>query len=119
MGYKPTGRPNGVRRNLPWDVRTREKIRATLIIERLQQHFFGESIRRGGRGYKGDSGKMMLVELTMAQIRIAEILLRTCVPDLTATAMQAEITHRYVAELPTVLSREEWERKYGPNATLQ
>ena len=100
-GYKPTGRPNGVRKTLPWDERTRQKIKASYYIDRLHDHIAGT------------------IELKMTQIRAIEILLRKCIPDLTAVAIQADVTHRYVAELPTVLSREEWERKYGPNQTLQ
>ncbi len=52
------------------------------------------------------------------QLRAIEILLRKCLPDLIATEVKSETLHRYVAELPPVLSREEWERKYGAH-TLQ
>jgi hypothetical protein len=36
----------------------------------------------------------------MSQVRAIEILLRKSVPDLTKTDVQAEVTHRYVAQLP-------------------
>jgi hypothetical protein len=66
----------------------REKIRASQLINRLQAHFFGE------------------IELTAAQIRTAEILLRKCLPDLAATDISAQSTHRYMVEVPPQLSCE-------------
>ena len=79
----------------------RKKLRAVYYISQLHKHIEGK------------------IELKMSQIRAIEILLRKCVPDLTTTAILADITHRYVVELPQVLDKETWERKYGPNATLQ
>jgi hypothetical protein len=67
---------------------------------RLQAHFFGE------------------IELTAAQIRTAEILLRKCLPDLARAEIKSEETHRYVVEVPPVLDRDEWQRKYGQNPSL-
>jgi hypothetical protein len=46
-------------------------------------------------------------------VRAIEILLRKSVPDLTKTEVQADATHRYVAQLPEVLGREDWLSKYG------
>jgi hypothetical protein len=77
----------------------REKIRAAQLINRLQAHIFDG------------------LELSMSQVRAIEILLRKSVPDLTKTEVQAEATHRYVAQLPEVLSREEWLAKYGEGQT--
>jgi hypothetical protein len=77
----------------------REKIRAAQLINRLQACAFGE------------------IELTMSQVPAIEILLRKSVPDLTKTEVQADATHRYVAQLPDVLSREEWLAKYGEGKT--
>jgi hypothetical protein len=57
------------------------------------------------------------LELSMSQVRAIEILLRKSVPDLTKTEVQADATHRYVAQLPEVLSREEWLAKYGEGQT--
>ena len=74
---------------------TRERIRATLLVERLQAHFFGK------------------IELTMAQIRTAEILLRKCVPDLARADITKSDTHRFVIEVPPELTLEEWEKKYS------
>ena len=80
----------------------REKIRAAQLINRLQACAFGE------------------IELTMSQVRAIEILLRKSVPDLTKTEVQADATHRYVAQLPEVLTKEEWLAKYGEGqSTLQ
>jgi hypothetical protein len=74
---------------------TRERIRATLLVERLQAHAMGE------------------LELTATQIRAAEILLRKCVPDLQQTDLNVLSTRRYVVEVPPQLSDEEWEKKYS------
>jgi hypothetical protein len=73
----------------------REKIRASQLINRLHKCAFGE------------------ISLTMTQVRAIEILLRKCVPDLAAAEIKSEQTHRYVAELPPVLSKSEWLEKYG------
>jgi hypothetical protein len=79
----------------------REKIRTSQLINRLQAHFFGE------------------IELTAAQIRTAEILLRKCLPDLAATDISAQSTHRYVIEVPPTLSKEEWQKKYSGSLTTE
>jgi hypothetical protein len=79
----------------------REKIRVSQLINRLQKCAFGK------------------ISLTMTQLRAIEILLRKSIPDLAAAEIKSEVTHRYVAELPPVLDREEWERKYGQRQTLQ
>jgi hypothetical protein len=67
----------------------REKIRTSQLINRLQKCAFGE------------------ISLTMTQLRAIEILLRKCLPDLAAAEIKSGLTHRYVAELPPVLSKEE------------
>jgi hypothetical protein len=54
----------------------------------------------------------------MTQLRAIEILLRKCLPDLAAAEIQSEQTHRYVVEVPPVLDRDEWQRKYGQNPSL-
>jgi hypothetical protein len=72
----------------------REKIRASQLINRLQKCAFGE------------------ISLTITQLRAIEILLRKSIPDLAAAEIRSEQT-RYVVELPPVLSRDEWQRKYG------
>jgi hypothetical protein len=81
---------------------TRERIRATLLVERLQAHFFGK------------------LELTMSQIRTAEILLRKVLPDLSKTDINDTSPHRYVIEVPPDLTLQEWQEKYGPkDQTIQ
>ena len=79
----------------------REKIRASQLINRLQKCAFGE------------------ISLTVTQLRAIEILLRKSIPDLAAAEMKSEQTYRYVVELPPVLSRDEWQRKYGQNPRLE
>jgi len=73
----------------------RARIRATELINRLQSHIFDG------------------LELSLSQVNAINILLRKCIPDLSAATVTADINVRYVAELPPMLSREEWERKYG------
>jgi hypothetical protein len=75
----------------------REKIRTSQLINRLQKCAFGE------------------ISLTMTQLRAIEILLRKSIPDLAAVEIKAEQTHRYVIEVPPLLDRDEWQRKYGQN----
>jgi hypothetical protein len=72
----------------------REKIRTSQLINRLQKCAFGE------------------ISLTMTQLRAIEILLRKCLPNLAAAEI-SEQTHRYVVEIPTVLTSEQWLEKYG------
>jgi hypothetical protein len=78
----------------------REKIRASQLINRLQKCAFGE------------------INLTMTQLRAIEILLRKSIPDLAAVEIKAEQTHHYVVEVPPLLDRDEWQRKYGQNPRL-
>jgi hypothetical protein len=73
----------------------REKIRASQLINRLHKCAFGE------------------ISLTVTQLRAIEILLRKCIPDLAAAEIKSEQTHRYVIEIPGVLSKEQWLQKYG------
>ena len=62
-------------RKLGHDVmqKTRDKIRATALVKRLQQHVFGE------------------VEMTPSQIKAAETLLKKILPDLQSVEMVADI----------------------------
>jgi hypothetical protein len=73
----------------------RARIRATELINRLQSHIFDG------------------LELSLSQVNAINILLRKCIPDLSAATVTADINVRYVAELPPMLSREEWEKKYS------
>src|SRR5262245_16579409 len=78
----------------------REKIRATQLINRLMDHIDGK------------------ITLSISQVRAIDILLKKVVPDLTRVSMQGELIHRYCIEVPPLLSREEWQRKYGQNPSL-
>lgn len=62
-------------RKLGHDVmqKTRDKIRATAIVKRLQDHVLGE------------------VEMSATQVRAAEGLLKKILPDLSSVEMKAEI----------------------------
>jgi hypothetical protein len=83
----------------PEDVRAR--IKATQLVNRLQAHIFDGLL------------------LSLSQVRAIEILLRKCIPDLTAVAVKADVTHRFVAMLPDVLDKNEWIRKYGDPRQLE
>lgn len=88
--------PRKLKRGMPFHPdEVRAKIRATELVNRLQSHIFDG------------------LELTLSQVNAISILLRKCVPDLTSSAIVADITHRYVVELPPMLSRDDWEKKYG------
>src|SRR5262249_45554976 len=73
----------------------REKIRASQLINRLQNCALGK------------------IELTMPQIRAIEILLRKCLPDLAHTDISVDAPHRYVVEIPPTLDQDAWLKKYG------
>jgi hypothetical protein len=73
----------------------RAKIKASQLIHRLQAHIFDG------------------LKLEMSQIKAIDILLKKIIPDLTRTEIAADLNVRYVAELPKVLTREEWVLKYG------
>lgn len=53
-----------IRKTLSHDTRTREKIRTSQLVNRLEAHAFGE------------------VELTQTQVRSIEVLLKKTLPDL-------------------------------------
>jgi hypothetical protein len=97
--WSPDARPCGVgkmakRKMLFHPDYVREKIRASQLINRLHKCAFGE------------------ISLTMTQLRAIKILLRKCIPDL-AAEIKSDQTHRYVVEIPAVLTREQWLQKYG------
>src|SRR5262245_56302032 len=55
------------------------------------------------------------ISLTMTQPRAIEILLRKSIPDLATAEIKGELTHRYVVEVPPLLSPDEWQAKYRIN----
>lgn len=90
------GRPKHEKNDIPFHPdAVRKKIRATLLVRRLQDHIFNG------------------LELSLSQVRAIDILLKKVVPDLTRTLISAEINVRYVAHLPEPISREAWLKKYS------
>jgi len=84
----------------------RARIQASQLINRLQKFALGKA------EYK----------LTISEIRAIEVLLRKCVPDLVQADINATVTHRYVVEIPAMLSAQEWSQKYAlprPPLTLE
>jgi len=73
-----------IRRKLKHDDETRRRIKAAMLVDRLQRCALGE------------------LELTREQLRSCEILLRKVLPDLVAT-------HSTTAD--SVISQSEWLRK--------
>jgi len=87
----------------------RSKIQAIRLVDTLHQFIFSEVDKNGRK----------LADLSMAQVRAIDVLLKKVVPDLTRTLISADVNVRYVAELPKVLTKEEWVRKYGTPDTLE
>ena len=73
----------------------RAKIRAAYLIRRLQDHIKGK------------------INLSPTQVRSIDILLRKIIPDLSQTSVVGEMTHKYVAEVPPLLTKDEWLKKYS------
>jgi hypothetical protein len=86
------GRPNGKARVNPQAVR--DTIKAKRLVRQLQQHIDGKRV------------------LTMAQVRAIDILLRKIIPDLSQSSVVAEMTHKYVVEVPPLLTKDEWLKRY-------
>src|SRR6185369_10177939 len=87
----------------------RSKIQAIRLVDTLHQFIFSEVDKNGRK----------LADLSMAQVRAIDCLLKKVVPDLTRTLISADVNVRYVAELPKVLTKEEWVRKYGVPDALE
>ena len=81
----------------------RSKIQAIRLVDILHQFIFSSVDKNG----------VKLADLSMAQVRAIDCLLKKVVPDLTRTLISADVNVKYVAELPKVLSRDEWVKKYG------
>jgi hypothetical protein len=75
----------------------RKRIQAAKLVDRLQDHIFDRLPK----------------PLDISQVRAIDLLLKKCIPDLTRTLISADVNVKYVAELPKVLTKEEWLRKYG------
>jgi len=81
----------------------RSRIQAIRLVDVLHQFIFSEEDKNGRK----------LADLSMAQVRAIDVLLKKVVPDLTRALISADVNVKYVAELPKVLSRDEWVKKYG------
>src|SRR5580765_3050730 len=81
----------------------RSKIQAIRLVDVLHHFIFSEVDKNGHK----------LADLSMAQVRAIDCLLKKVVPDLTRTLISADVNVRYVAELPKVLTKQEWINKYG------
>jgi|GEM_PF-1359128 hypothetical protein len=87
----------------------RAKIQAQRLVTILQSFIFGDVDKNGHK----------IADLSMPQVRAIDVLLKKVVPDLTRTLISADVNVRYVAELPKVLTKEEWVRKYGVPDALE
>jgi len=87
----------------------RSRIQAIRLVDILHQFIFSEEDKNGRK----------MADLTMAQVRAIDCLLKKVVPDLTRTLISADVNVKYVAELPKVLTKEEWVRKYGSSEPLE
>jgi len=87
----------------------RSKIQAIRLVDTLHQFIFSEVDKNGRK----------LADLSMAQVRAIDVLLKKVVPDLTRTLISADVNVRYVAELPKVLTKDEWVKKYGTPEPLE
>jgi len=72
----------------------RAKIRGAYLIKRLTDHVKGK------------------IKLTPEQVRSADILLRKIIPDLSQSSVSSEMTHKYVVEVPPLLTKDEWLKRY-------
>jgi hypothetical protein len=84
-----------------WSEEVRERIRSSMLLNRLLGHALGEC------------------EMTQTQVRAAEICLRKTLPDLSSTTAKTEVTHRYVARLPNKEpDAQTWEAKQAQRLGL-
>lgn len=85
------------RLNRRHQIMVREKIRASQLVNALENHVLG---RR---------------KMTSTQVTAALGLLRKCVPDMAIVEHSGEVEHRHVARLPQVAkSSEEWVSQWVP-----
>lgn len=85
------------KRNAMRHEEARLKIKTTQLINRLQNHILGK------------------VEMSRTQISATKILLGKVLPDLSATELNANVEHSYVARMPNAVeSADEWQQQYTP-----
>jgi hypothetical protein len=82
-------------KNVPWDTRTRDRIKASMLINRLSD--FVEHYRPLGENEDTKAAEAASASLkhfmTDGQIRAALGLLKKVLPDLASTEISGEITH--------------------------
>lgn len=84
-----------------WADNVRERIKTSMLINRLQDHALGA------------------VELSATQIKAIEILIRKVLPDLAAVDLSGNMEHSFVAALPETIKRlQDWQAQNG-DQTLQ
>ena len=75
----------------------REKIQASLLVNRLHAHAMGE------------------VELSPTQVNAIKILIGKVLPDLQATTFDGNVEHNYVARMPGEAgTADEWQKQHMP-----
>jgi hypothetical protein len=52
------------------------------------------------------------ITLSNSQVRAIGILLKKVVPDLAQIQIAGEVQHKYVVEVPPLLTKDEWQKKY-------
>lgn len=101
-----------VRKQLLWDERTRQKIKATQIINRIQDFILNdpEGIVNEKTGKVRNKAKFK--PMSSAQVNAALGLLRKVMPDLATVEanFEGEIVSRVINAEP--MSDEQWEKEY-------
>src|SRR5262245_2351429 len=82
------------RKTLSHPDHVRQKIRATQLINRLMALIDGK------------------IPQSSSQVRSSGILLKKVVPDSAQTHIAGGVQHRYVGEVPPLLTKDEWQKKY-------
>lgn len=102
------------------DKRTRDTIKASALIRRLQDFALGKRERAGVFPRDADGKKLprKLIEMSSQQVTAALGLIRKTLPDLQATQVTSDIHfHRYVVRAPAPAgSVEEWQKEHTPTA---
>lgn len=82
---------------MDWEEKTRQKIQASQITNRLISFVEGQ------------------ITLEPAQVTAAGLLLRKVLPDLSASENKTEVVHRYVARLPhKATNSQSWQQQNAP-----
>ena len=80
-----------------WDQSVRDRIKTSMIVNRLQDHISGDC------------------DLKPTQVQAANILLAKTIPNLSQSENKSEVIHRYVARLPEkAANTEQWQEQHTP-----